>query len=135
MTAPVKLFVVRDSGILMRALTFLSTLLINAKRPWCIYVGPEAKLRTRAQNDLLWAVYGEIADATGFDKNDLHEYFKKRLLGVEMVNIFGTQVERTRSTTQLDRHEGFSDYLEAVIAVAAEQGIVVQTKPAQVIVE
>lgn len=135
MTAPVKLFVVRDSNILTRAITFISTLLVNTRRPWCIYIGPETKLRTRAQNDLLWAVYSEIADATGFDKDDLHEYFKKRLLGVEVVSIFGTQVERTRSTTQLDKHEGFSDYLEAVIAIAAEQGIEIKTRPAQVIVQ
>ncbi|MGZ5650702.1 MAG: recombination protein NinB [Usitatibacter sp.] len=128
-----KLFIVRDASILARAISFVSTLLIDAKHPWCIYVGPESKLRTRAQNDLLWAIYTEIADATGFSKDDLHEYFKRRFLGVEVKDIWGTKLETVRSTTQLSTID-FSDFVECVIACAAEQGIVIQTKPKQVIV-
>jgi hypothetical protein len=128
-----KLFIVRDSGILARAISFVSTLIVDPKHPWCIYIGPESKLRTKAQNALLWAIYSEIADATGFDKDDLHEYFKKRLLGAEGKVIFGTQVEVRRSTTELDTID-FSDFVEGVIAIAAEQGIEIKVKYKQVVV-
>lgn len=134
MTAPRKLFVVRDADILARCVQFLSTLAVNVRHPWCVYVGPENKLRTRAQNDLLWAIYTEIADATGFAKDDIHEYMKKRLLGHEVKVVFGAKVEVLRSTTQLTPTD-FSDFVEAVLAIAAEQGIEISTKAKGAIVE
>lgn len=134
MSVPLKLFVVRDASILARAVGFIANLIVDAKRPWCIYIGPENKLRTLAQNALLWAIYTEIADATGFSKDHLHEYFKRRLLGAEGKVIFGTSVEVVRSTADLDTIQ-FSDFVEGVIAIAADQGIRITVKPKQVIVE
>jgi hypothetical protein len=130
----VKLFVIRDASILARCVQFVSTIIVNAKKPLCVYIGPEQKLRTRAQNDLLWAIYTEIADATGFDKDDLHEYFKKRFLGAEVADVWGTKVERVRSSTQLSTVD-FSDFVECILACAAEQGIEIKNRPAKVFVE
>lgn len=130
-----KLFVLRAPDIITRCVQYVAQLVVDAKHPLCVYIGPEARLRTRLQNDLLWAIYTEIADATGFGKDDLHEYFKRRLLGVEVKQVLGTRLETVRSSTQLSTVD-FADFVEAIIAIVSEeQGIVIQMRPSRVVVE
>lgn len=85
--------------------------------------------RTSKQNRLLWSLYQEFAhglsDQTGeyVSAEQIHEVCKDYFLPKSPVPGFDVMV--SGSTTELERSgdESFSDYLEQVIALAAERGI------------
>lgn len=89
-----------------------------------VIVKPFKKGRSKAQNNYYWMILGIIADETGNDPNNLHEVFKRNLLGYAEVVKLGRLTEKiTRSTTQLDVIE-FRDYVESIRSfVASELGI------------
>lgn len=79
--------------------------------------------RTMDQNRLLWLWVNCISDETGQDKDDLHEYFKQKFLGVDTKTLWGVQVCKPVSTASLDTLQ-FTQYLERIRAfAAAELGI------------
>lgn len=121
-----KIFVLSDVGTVNAAIQFIRALVsrgaVGGDKPLAVYVGPERKLRTLQQNARLWAIYGRISESTGFSKDDLHEYAKRRFLGVEVKEVFGMRVECVRSSADL-APDDFEDFVLAVEAMAAEQGI------------
>ena len=50
--------------------------------------------RSVDQNRLLWLWIKCISDETGQDKDDLHEYFKQKFLGVDTKTLWGTTLYR-----------------------------------------
>ena len=79
--------------------------------------------RTMDQNRLLWLWVNCISDETGQDKDDLHEYFKQKFLGLDTKTLWGVQVYKPVSTASLDTLQ-FTQYLERIRAfAAAELGI------------
>lgn len=75
----------------------------------------EISTRTLSQNNLYWFYLEIIERETGNNKNDLHEYFKRKHLSPKFIKVLGKEIKIPRSTTELKKHE-FSDYLEKICA-------------------
>jgi len=67
--------------------------------------------RSIDQNALYWMWLTCIEQETGNERNDLHEYFKRYILGAKEELIFGKKV--VKSTTILNTAE-FTQYLEKI---------------------
>lgn len=69
--------------------------------------------RTVGQNRLLWLWIGCISDETGYNRYDLHDFFKQRFLhGVKRI-ILDEPIVISPTTKMLDT-KGFADYLERI---------------------
>lgn len=71
--------------------------------------------RTVSQNNYYWgAVLPAIAEETGeHDLTALHEIFKNKFLAKETVEMYGTVVTKTKSTTELSVLE-FGEYIDKI---------------------
>jgi hypothetical protein len=77
------------------------------------------KQRTVSQNKFYWLYLGIIEQETGNGANDLHDFFKMKLLPKETVTLKGKKAhvfERTKSTTKLNKQE-MSEYMEKICAM------------------
>lgn len=72
--------------------------------------------RSVAQNNFYWLYLGIISKETGNDMEDLHEFFKGKFLGGEIIEIFGEKVRRKGSTTNLSIND-FSEYIDKISAL------------------
>jgi hypothetical protein len=80
--------------------------------------------RTVSQNNFLWGVvYETIAESTGQEAKDIHDFCKRKFLGTKMVEINGEQQEVLRSTTEIPKEEFFEKYVDPIRAWAASFGI------------
>lgn len=97
---------------------------LSPEKPWRVQLTPHRARRTNDQNDLLWAIYTEIAKGTGHTAEEIHEALKQLLLPAKRIQL-GDQVLELKSTKRLDTME-FSEYVERVRAWAAQElGVVV----------
>ena len=90
---------------------------------WGVTVGPYRRKRSDQQNRALWGIaYKILADATGNDPDDLHEFFLGEHFGWEVRTVMGQQrrVPKRRSSG-LTTGE-FSDYYAFIQRRAAEDG-------------
>lgn len=75
------------------------------------------KRRSLPQNKLYWLYLTCIEQETGQDKNDLHDYFKKKWIKPEVKEVFGEQIVKDRTTTKLDTSL-FKQYVDKIIVFA-----------------
>ena len=73
------------------------------------------EFRTTTQNNLYWVFLGKIADETGNEANDLHEYAKRIFLPPKFINVNGKEIKIPGSTTNLSKTD-FSDYMDRISA-------------------
>ena len=73
----------------------------------------ETGVRSFSQNNLLWAYMGIIADETGDNARDLHEYFKRKFLPPKFIKVLGKEVKIPASTTDLSKID-MGDYLDKI---------------------
>ena len=93
--------------------------------PWRISISEHRARRSPEQNKLLWAIYAEITEATGYTSSELHEAMKRKFLPPRMVRVGKEEIEVPGSSRDLDTKE-FSEFVEHVARFAAEElGIVV----------
>lgn len=78
--------------------------------------------RTDRQNKYYWVCINYLAKAFGMSPNELHEHCKSEWLPTQEYFVL-IKKKQLRSTTDLDKDQ-MSDYIEKVIRLAAEQGIV-----------
>lgn len=107
---------------------------LNLEKRWEIRIEPVRMTRTRNQNALYWAWVEEIAkhvsEYTGYEKDDIHEYFKKRFLPGTVIEIDGTAVVRY-TTTKLTTKQ-MADYSDRIYRWAtSELGLVLPLPPTQ----
>lgn len=76
---------------------------------------PYAPTRGEQQNKRYFAIIQKIAEHTGHDKDELHEMFKARFLGVTQTEIAGETIKHQRSSAKLKVKE-FAEYMEQVEA-------------------
>lgn len=82
--------------------------------------------RTDQQNRYLWGVvYAMIAQETGNDVNELHDYFLGEFFGWEEREVLGRKKLRPRERSSKQVKARFSEFLESVISKAATLGIVI----------
>lgn len=76
----------------------------------------ERKGRSTSQNAYYWVYLGVIGRETGHDADDLHEFFKRKLLPPVFKKVLGNEVTLPMSTTVLKKAE-FGDYLDKISAL------------------
>jgi hypothetical protein len=101
-----------------RAISRLKTYIIN-KNKYILTFGEIKEKRTLDQNKLYWVWLNCIEMETGNDKDELHEYFKDKLLPKMRLEMFDDTYER-RSTKNLDTAM-FSEYLERIKEFARDK--------------
>ena len=97
------------------------------------------KSRSNDQNALLWAMYEPIAEAMGYDREDMHEYFCGRMWGWKDVKVpktprnpEGLASVPVRTTTRDENGKRnvidaatFARFVDMVDRVAAQAGVYV----------
>lgn len=79
--------------------------------------------RSLDQNALYWLWLSCIMDQTGHEKDELHDFFRAKYIGVETCKTFDSEYERIKSTTILDTAQ-FKQYLDKIqIFASSELGI------------
>ncbi|MBS4082942.1 MAG: hypothetical protein KGZ73_05275 [Rhizobiales bacterium] len=81
-----------------------------------IVISEDKPSRSRSQNSFYWTYLEVIARDTGDNADDLHEFFKRKLLAPVFKTIRGEEVKLPRSTTDLDKLE-FTEYLDKIAAL------------------
>jgi hypothetical protein len=71
------------------------------------------KKRSLNQNSLYWLWLSIIAECTGNDKNDIHEYCKQSFLPASIVKINESEIKVNNSSARLDKKQ-FTDYLQQI---------------------
>lgn len=86
---------------------------VDASKGWVVTIKRKTKRRTRSQNALMWMWLNDIAkkmsEATGYEKDEIHELFKQNFLEPRTIEADGL-VAQVRSTTDLSVQE-MSEYL------------------------
>jgi hypothetical protein len=88
--------------------------------PFVVKVGPYKRRRSIQQKGLYFVWMGEIADATGHTKDEMHEYFKWKFLPPRLIEVGGKAITCAGSTEALNT-EQMSDYMERIKAFAAQE--------------
>lgn len=94
---------------------------LDLSKRWDVEITEHKPNRTRLQNSLLWHWYGEIADQTGYHKDEVHALLAREFLKSETKRIMGKDVTIAQSTKDLTVKE-FTEYLERICTWAAEYG-------------
>jgi len=68
------------------------------------------KNRSNNQNNYYWMYLGIISDETGDNANDLHEFFKRKLLPPRFIKVLGKEVKLPATTTTLSKAD-FAKYI------------------------
>ena len=95
---------------------------LDMSKKYRLTIEPYVRKRTTNQNSLYWSWMTLIADETGNDKDDVHEFLLAKFCPVKEVTIGDEVVERA-STKLLDTKE-MSRYMNRILPWAAEFGIV-----------
>ena len=114
--------VIRNESLRKAALLTIGAL--DLDKPWTLTIERETKRRTLSQNNLMWkwheSVVKAIHEHSGTDKDEVHEFFKRKFAPVRYVDIAGELVEY-RSTKHLTSKE-MTDYLNKIYAWATAEG-------------
>jgi hypothetical protein len=94
----------------------------DQENPLALWIGPYKKIRSLEQNALYWRLVGRVADATGHDREVLHQYFKKQAFGVRAEQVGEQIVEFIPSSAKASKGD-FSELIEYVHKFIAEHGI------------
>lgn len=117
------IYILRDKDIMRRCVQYISTL--GGGAPMMVEIKPYKRGRSTAQNRYYFGVVLKIlGDYTGETPEDLHDYFKFRLLSGKEKIICGEMIPGTASTARLTTAE-FSEYVDKIRAAAAQMGCVI----------
>lgn len=106
-----------------RAIDILIALNLD-KCPWAVSITTYKRNRSLEQNNLLWMWYGIIAQETGHDAEDIHEFCKRKFLPPVFIDVNGEVQEVRRTTTKL-KVDDMTDYLNKVHSWAVtELGVI-----------
>jgi len=88
-------------------------------------LGKKKENRTLNQNDLMWAINTLVANELGWEKDDLHEFFKEKFSPKKKITVKGVETIIPKGTSHFTKEE-FSEYIERIKRFAAiELGIVI----------
>lgn len=103
------------------ALEYIQKLSLNKK--YSIEIKVQREQRSLPQNKLYWLYLACLQDETGEHKDNLHDFFKSKFLGVDERECFGTRFYLPNTTTKLDTLQ-FKNYLDRIQEFASvELGI------------
>jgi hypothetical protein len=79
--------------------------------------------RSNPQNSLYWKWIQVIGNHLGYEKDDLHEAFKRQFIGIDQgADMFGNLYLMPKSSAKLKKAE-FSTYMNKIQAFALNEGI------------
>lgn len=104
----------RAKEVLAKLREFFSVL--DKSKRWRVVIEPYVRKRTKNQNNLYWQWCSLIADETGNDKDDIHEYLLAKFCPSKTV-VGGEEV--TRESTRLLNTVEMKAYMDKVLAWAA----------------
>ena len=78
--------------------------------------------RSTDQNSLMWAIVSQIADAAGVAKEDMHEHLLITRYGCRQAEFSDGRIAVRPKSSKFSK-EQMADYIEWVLAWAAERGI------------
>jgi hypothetical protein len=108
--------------VLANVIAFLGKL--PTEKAWSVEIKPHSERRSDQQNRYLWGVcYPALADATGYDAEDLHEFLLGEHFGWEEYDVLGHKRKRPqRRSSKMSRME-FAEYVGYVQRTAANLGV------------
>ncbi len=95
---------------------FYDYLLSVDEKKLVVTIEKETGVRSFSQNSFYWVYLGIIADETGDNAGDLHEYFKRQFLPPKFIKVLGKEVKIPTSTTELSKTD-MGDYLDRISAM------------------
>lgn len=117
-------FDIFDSASRDRVIAHLAHL--NVDKKWTVELKRKSTRRTLNQNALMWKWHSGVVKAvctdTGNDAEDIHEFFKRKFLTPQIVEIGGETIERysTKNLSTKEMHE----FMERIYAfVTGDLGI------------
>ena len=114
--------IIRDEALRKAALFTIGAL--DLTKPWVLTIERETKRRTTSQNALMWmwidSVVKHIHEHTGTDKDEVHEFFKRKFLPARYIEIGGEIVEYY--TTKDRTTKEMSEYMDKIYAWATAEG-------------
>ncbi len=115
-------YMVRDETTRSAAMGLIGMLNV-ADKQWDITIVPHRERRSLSQNALLWKWLEEVVkhvhEATGQDKDDIHEHLKQKFLTTKITEING-EISKRWSTKGLSKAE-MSAYLDKIYAWATSE--------------
>jgi hypothetical protein len=91
-------------------------LLANDNKKLTVVIDRETGKRSDLQNRYYFAYLGLVAENTGNNVMDLHEYFKRYFLTPKFIKVLGKEIKIPSSTTDLNKIE-WSEYLDKICAL------------------
>jgi len=93
-----------------RVIDIINGLLIEKK--WTVEIKRHVKRRTTSQNSLMWKWINEVVEHvkqhTGYDADDIHEFFKRKFLMPAIVVIGGEEIKKWSTkkltTTEMSKY-------------------------------
>jgi len=83
--------------------------------------------RSAPQNAYYWVIVGVIAGELGYSSEELHDAFKRKFIGINHgVDFFGNGYLQPKESKGLTK-EGFTVYMNKVLAFAHSEGIKLPT--------
>jgi len=120
----VKFIIKQGNGVLSRVKAYIDGL--YEEKSYIVTVKEYKKSRSLEQNAYYWVVVGIISDYTGYDKDGLHEAFKRNFIGKdEGKDMFGNYYCKPKSTTELNTKQ-FGEYLDKVMLYALNNEIQIE---------
>lgn len=96
---------------------------LDFSKRYILEIKVQREQRSISQNSLYWLWLACLQDETGETKDNLHEYFKTKFLGVDERQCFGHHFFLPNTTTKLDTLQ-FKNYLDRIQEFASvELGI------------
>lgn len=92
---------------------------LDLSKPYTITISQRKARRSVDQNALMWLWLTCIESETGNDRNDLHEYFKRKYIQPERVKVFDDE-QLKYTTTNLSTSQ-FKEYLDKIQIFAASE--------------
>ena len=115
---PVFIGKVTDGKLIIPHRKVFDEYLLNLKGDVTIEVKQWSNRRSLDQNAFYWLYLGLIASETGDNINDLHEFFKRKILPPRFTKVMGEPVKLPASTTELSKVD-FGEYMEQICALTS----------------
>lgn len=96
---------------------------LHPDKEWVVEISEKKNKRTNPQNALYWKWLSILGDHFGYSKEEMHEEFASRFLGmIERKTMSGKEIREPRSTTSLSKKD-FSEYMDMIMAFALSENL------------
>lgn len=118
----------QTQGKWQRAIQAMGSVVFGSDKAWELTIRRHVKKRSCAANNYLWGVvYALMSDASGYEKEELHELMCGKFFGTKVIEVMGVKKRLpVRTTTTDDSGEAdtlgtgeFAEFVDFAIREAA----------------